>query len=71
MSLRIPPKLMAGIVQAAEIMGLPKQDVLRMAASIGLEHLRRIDYNLEKAVVDASEGKEKPDSKGNHHPKAA
>lgn len=71
MSVRIPPKLMARLILASKIMGIPKQEVLRQAAEIGLEHLRRIDYDTARAIIDAHEGKEKPAPKGNHHPKAA
>lgn len=45
---------MADIVAAAEIMGIPKQEVLRMAAEIGLEHLHRVGYNIAAPILDAS-----------------
>jgi hypothetical protein len=70
MALRISPAQMAKIKEAAAIMGVADQEVIRLATEIGLEHLRRIDYSVARAVVDAVEGKENP-TKGNSHPKAA
>lgn len=63
------PSLIAQIKEAAALMEKSDQEIIRLATEIGLEHLRRIDYSLAKAVVDAAEGKENPE--GNHHPKAA
>lgn len=70
-SIRIPKDLMIDVKRVAEIMNKSDAEVIRIATEIGLEHLRRIDYSIAKAVVDATEGKEKPNPKGNHHPKAA
>ena len=53
--LRIPPELMVRIRFAAQALGLPISEVIRLATSIGLERLRRIDYDLARAVNDAAE----------------
>lgn len=57
LSIRIPPPLMAQIREAADKMGLSESAVIRLSADIGLEHLRRLDFSLSKAVVDAVEAK--------------
>lgn len=63
-ALRIPPYLLSQVKETAELMQKSDQEIIRLATEIGLEHLRRIDYNLAKAVVDAAEGK--PEECKNH-----
>ena len=53
--IRIPKDLLDKIELAAKLTGLPKQDVMRLGMRIGVERLRRIDYNIESAILDASE----------------
>lgn len=52
--LRLPRKLDDQIAHAAEMLGMSKQDTMRLAMSIGLEDLKRLDYNLAKALVSAA-----------------
>lgn len=62
-ALRMPPKLMADLNSAAEIRGISTPEMLRKATSIGLDVLKRLDYNIAKAILDSSE-------KAEHLPKA-
>ena len=39
-------------------MGLSDAEIIRLAAGVGLERLKRINYDLAKAVCDASENKQ-------------
>jgi hypothetical protein len=55
----MPPVLMERIKTAAERLGISVAEVIRMAAGIGLEHLRRIDYNIDSAICDAVESAQK------------
>ncbi len=55
MAMRVPPKLNADLESAAEIMGISKPEMFRKAIKIGLDNLKRIDYNIAKAIVDSSE----------------
>lgn len=52
------PELEAQIVYAAKRLKMSKQDVMRLSMSIGLEHLRTIDYNVAAAVVAAAKSAE-------------
>ncbi|MFT4177508.1 MAG: hypothetical protein QM627_12760 [Luteolibacter sp.] len=56
-SVRIPSELLLEIKKVAEVMSKSDAEVIRLATEIGLEHLRRIDYEIAKAVVDAAEKK--------------
>jgi hypothetical protein len=53
--LRMPKELMARIKAVAAEMEMSDQEVMRLCLKVGLEHLKRIDYDLAKAVVDAAE----------------
>lgn len=55
MALRIPPDLMQQIKEVGKIMGKADQEVIRLATEIGLEHLRRVNYNIASPILDASE----------------
>lgn len=52
--IRVDPELDAKINEAARLSGLSKADVMRLGMKIGFEHLRRIGYKVEGAVLDAS-----------------
>jgi hypothetical protein len=52
--LAIDPELDATITEAAQKLGLPKSEVMRLALAIGLEDLRKIDFNLARLVSDAA-----------------
>lgn len=55
LAIRIAPPLMERIKAVALKMGLSDSEVMRLAMEIGFEKLKRIDYNIPKAVVDAAE----------------
>ena len=42
------------IQQAAARLGIKKQELIRMAMGIGIEALKRVDWNFEKLVADAA-----------------
>ena len=42
------------IDKACEKLGLSKQDIIRLAVDIGLEHLRRVKYDLADCVLEKS-----------------
>lgn len=43
------------IALAAEKLSMPKAEVMRLAMAIGLEHFRRIDYNLAAHLCQTQE----------------
>lgn len=53
--MRFKQDLLEKLAAAAEALGLPQQDVARMSMAVGLEHLRRIDYDLTKLIVETIE----------------
>ena len=53
--IRITPKLEASIEEAAAETEMPFQEVFRLACRVGLEHMRRINYDLAGAIEDAVE----------------
>lgn len=52
----IPNALLAIIDKVAEKMGKSKQEVMRLAMEIGLEHLKAIDYDVAAAVISKAWG---------------
>ena len=61
--IRIDADLEAKIEEAARMTSLSKADVMRLAMRIGFEDLRRINYDIAGAVLDAakpSPGERKP-----------
>jgi hypothetical protein len=52
---RMPQALADKIKEACALTGLSQQDMLRLTLKIGLAHLRRIDHNLEGAILDKSD----------------
>ena len=52
--LRVNAALEAKIEEAARLTGMAKSDVMRLALEIGFEDLRRINYDIGGAVVDAA-----------------
>ena len=54
MSVRVSKALQARIRAVAERLGYSDAEVIRLATGIGLEHLRRIGYDVESALLDAS-----------------
>ena len=57
---RLPQVLRTELKRVAKIMGRSDDQMIRLAAEIGLEHLRRIDYSLARAVVGIAEESEDP-----------
>jgi DNA-binding MurR/RpiR family transcriptional regulator len=52
--IRIDADLEAKIEEAARMTSLSKADVMRLAMRIGFEDLRRINYDIAGAVLDAA-----------------
>ena len=53
-TLRISEELNAEITNAAQKLDSAEQDVIRLTMRIGLEHLRRVKYNLADCVLGKS-----------------
>lgn len=51
----LPNALLDKIQKVAGLTGRSQQDIMRLAMEVGLEDLKRINYDLGSAVVDASE----------------
>jgi predicted DNA-binding protein len=51
-SLRMDERLSAKVEAAMEATGLSQAEILRMALAVGLEDMRRIDYDLASAIVN-------------------
>lgn len=66
-TIKFSPKLQAKVEEAGRRMGLPKQEIIRLCTAIGLEDLRRINFDLASAVVD----KAKPSETSHSHLRVA
>jgi hypothetical protein len=55
--IQLDPELDEKIRLAAEKLALPKAEVMRLAMAIGLEHLRRINYDLAAHLCQTPEPK--------------
>lgn len=68
LTIRVTPPLRLRIQTAADRLGISFAEAIRLAVGIGLERLRRIDYDVDGAIndaVDKTSGKpEAPASKG-------
>jgi adenylyl- and sulfurtransferase ThiI len=51
-TIKFSPELQEKIAEAARITGLPKQEIIRLCTAIGIEDLRRINYDIAGAIVD-------------------
>jgi hypothetical protein len=51
-TIKFSPELQEKIAEAAKITGLPKQELIRLCTAIGIEDLRRINYDIAGAIVD-------------------
>lgn len=51
-TLRISEDLNAGIANASQKLDSAEQDVIRLCLRIGLEHLKRIKYDLASCVLE-------------------
>ena len=52
--IRMSPELMEKVTEAANLTGMAQADIMRLAIQMGLEDLRRINYNIGKCVSDAA-----------------
>ncbi|HEY3898971.1 MAG TPA: hypothetical protein VGM54_10180 [Chthoniobacter sp.] len=52
--LRLNAQQKERVQHAAALLGLSKQDIMRLAMGIGIEALRRVDWNIERVVADAA-----------------
>ena len=48
-------QLQEKIDEAANKTGLPKQEIIRLCAAMGLEDLRKLDWDIPRALSDASD----------------
>jgi hypothetical protein len=51
-SLRMDERLLAKVEVAMQATGLSQAEILRIALAVGLEDMRRIDYDIAGAIVD-------------------
>jgi predicted DNA-binding protein len=54
--IRIPPALLTKIEFVAKQMDRSKQEIMRLAMEIGLEDLKRCNYDLAGAIVEKVHG---------------
>lgn len=52
--IRIPERLMTKITQAAELLDMKQQEVMRLAMEIGLEDLARIQHQTASIISEAA-----------------
>ena len=53
-TVKFSPELQKKIDEAAEKTGWPKQEVIRICVAMGLEDLRRIDWDIVGNLCDAA-----------------
>jgi predicted DNA-binding protein len=51
---RFPEEVVERVRQVSESLGISFADTVRLATRIGLEDLKRVDYDLAQLVVDAA-----------------
>lgn len=61
--LRFEPALLEKITDAANQTGLSKADIMRLSMQIGLEDLRRIDFDLP-SLISSSARRQGADAEG-------
>jgi DNA-binding MurR/RpiR family transcriptional regulator len=61
--LRFEPALLEKITEAANQTGLSKADIMRLSMQIGLEDLRRIDFDLP-SLISSSARRQDADAEG-------
>jgi predicted DNA-binding protein len=52
--IRMSPELLEKVTEASKRTGLAQADILRLALAIGLEDLKKIDYNIAGSISDAA-----------------
>lgn len=53
--IRLTPEMQAKISDAARLTGLSQADVMRLCLAIGLEDLRKVGWDIARAISDAAE----------------
>lgn len=53
--IRLDPELLEKVKEAAKKTGLAQADVMRLCLAIGIEDLRRVNFDLVKLVADAAQ----------------
>lgn len=61
--IRMPAELESQLEHAVALTGLSKQDVIRLCIRIGLEDLRRCNFDLARAIVEVPASKSKTASR--------
>lgn len=56
-TIKFSPELQDKIAEASKRTGLPKQEIIRLCTAIGLEDLRRCNFDIASAIVDQAKGK--------------
>lgn len=52
--IRLPEELLERVQVVADALGMSVADTMRLSMRIGLEDLKRVDYDLAQLVVDAA-----------------
>lgn len=52
--IRMDPELLEKVKMASKKTGLAQADVMRLCLAIGLEDLKRVDYDLAKVIAEAA-----------------
>ena len=55
--LELTPELAAKVKEAADLTGLPRAQLMRLALQIGIEDLRQVNFDLARVVSDAARGR--------------
>jgi len=50
----MPPEIMEKVAEAARRTGLNQADIIRLSAQIGLEDLRRINFDIPKLISESA-----------------
>ena len=56
-TIKFSPELQEKIAEASQRTGLPKQEIIRLCTAIGIEDLRRCNFDIASAIVDQAKGK--------------
>ena len=56
-TVKFSPDLQKKIDEAANLTGLPKQEIIRLCTAIGLEDLRKLNWDIAGALSQAAESK--------------
>lgn len=53
-TVKFPPETLRKLKEAAELTGLPMQEIIRMCAGIGLIHLKKINFDIHGTIYKAT-----------------